>query len=278
MSAERLRRTFWMPTAVGASVSLVTVALGVRQVYPIITFGLAGFVLATILEEFRKGVSARRRISGRSPARALLDLFARNGRRYGGYVVHAGIVVIAVALAISGSWKTDREVTLRKGERIEIGEYTVQLEDVWGREEAQRFVVGATFKTWRGDRYLGEQQPRMNYYQASEQPIGTPAVVTSLTKDLYLTLMAFDGEAGEHATIRVIVNPAVAWLWIGGLIVGFGALIAIWPHGRSSYRPELALSLTADLTADLDVEASPGTDAGATEEGREQVATRGIEG
>lgn len=278
MSAERLRRTFWMPTAVGAGVSLVTVALGVRQVYPIITFGLAGFVLATILEEFRKGVSARRRISGGSPVRALLDLFARNGRRYGGYVVHTGIVAIAVALAISGTWKTEREVTLRKGEQVKIAEYTVQFEDVWGREESQRFVVGVTLKTWRGDRYLGEQQPRMNFYQSSQQPIASPAVVTSLTKDLYLTLMAFDSEEREHATIRVIVNPAVAWLWIGGLIVGIGALIAIWPHGRSTYRPELALSLTADLTASPDAEAGPGTDTGATEEEQEQVATRGLEG
>jgi cytochrome c-type biogenesis protein CcmF len=277
MSAESMRRTFWMPTAVGAVFSLLTVALGVRRPYVILTFGLAGFVLTTIFEEFRKGISARRRISGRSPARALLDLFGRSGRRYGGYVVHVGIVVIAVALAISGSWKTEREVTLRKGEPVEIGEYTVQLEDVWGREEPQRFVVGATFKAWRGDRYLGEQQPRMNYYPSSQQPIATPAVATSLTKDLYLTLMAFDAEAREHATIRAIINPAVAWLWIGGFIVGFGALIAIWPRGRSKYRPELALDLAADLTAGLDVEAGPGTEPGATEEEREQVATHGIE-
>ncbi|MEE8176215.1 MAG: hypothetical protein V3T97_06355, partial [Gemmatimonadota bacterium] len=77
---------------------------------------------------------------------------------------------------------------------------------------------------------------------------------------------------------RVIVNPAVAWLWIGGLIVGIGALIAIWPHGRSTYRPELALGLTADLAAGPDAEAGPGSDTGATEEEQEQVATRGLEG
>ena len=244
----KLRRAFWLPVAIGAGVVIAALLLGVRRIYPLVTFGFAGFVLGTIAEEVRKGISARRRISGRPTALAFLDLFTRNGRRYGGYVVHAGVVVIAVGLAISGSWKTEREVTLRRGEKLEIAEYTVQFDEVWGREEPQRFVVGGTFQAWKGDRPLGEQQPRMNFYPTSEQPIATPAVESSLSKDLYLTLMAFDRENGEHATIRAIVNPAVAWLWIGALIVGIGALIAIWPHGRTSYRPEVASGLVAAET------------------------------
>ena len=241
---EKLRRTFTIPAAFGALVLLVALGLGVRRAYPLITFAFAGFVFGTIGEEFRKGVSARRRISGRASALAFIDLLTRNGRRYGGYVVHAGIVVIAVGLAISGTWKFEREVTLRRGEQLAIDEYTVQFDEVWGREEPQRFVVGGTFQVWRDQRHLGAKQPRMNYYPTSQQPIATPAVFTSLTKDLYLTLMAFDNDGGEHATVRVIVNPAVAWLWIGGLIVGIGALIAIWPHRRRAPRPALASSLT----------------------------------
>jgi cytochrome c-type biogenesis protein CcmF len=240
---EKLRRTFTVPVILGIAVLLLALALGVRRVYPLVTFAFAGFVLGTIGEEFRKGVSARRRIAGRAPVLAFLDLLTRNGRRYGGYVVHTGIVVIAAGLAISGSWKTEREVTLRRGEQLEMDEYTVQFDEVWGREEPQRFVVGATFQVWRGERYLGEKQPRMNYYPTSQQPIATPAVFTSVSKDLYLTLMAFDNDGGEHATVRVIVNPAVAWLWIGGLIVGIGALIAIWPHRRRAPPPALSADL-----------------------------------
>jgi len=242
--------------------------LGVRRVYPLVTFGFAGFVLATIVEEFRKGVSARRRISGRPPALAFLDLLTRNGRRYGGYVVHTGIVVIAVGLAISGSWKFEREVTLRRGEQVEVGEYRLQFDEIFTREEPQRFVVGGNFQAWKGDRYLGVQQPRLNYYPTSQQPIATPAVESSLSKDLYLTLMAFEPEKGEHATVRAIVNPAVAWLWIGGLIVGIGALIAIWPHGRPAYLPELAAELAGtDVAAD-----SLTTAASEAELGEEAVA------
>ncbi len=265
-TAEKLKRSFWLPTAVGVAVVAVIFLLGVRRVYPLVTFGFAGFVFTTIVEEFRKGVSARRRISGRPPALAFLDLLTRNGRRYGGYVVHTGIVVIAVGLAISGAWKYERQVTLRQGEQLEIGEYRLQFDEIFTREEAQRFVVGGTFKAWKGDRYLGVQQPRLNYYPTSQQPIATPAVETSLSKDFYLTLMAFDSENGEHATVRVIVNPAVAWLWIGGLIVGIGALIAIWPHGRPVYLPELAADLAGAAVAADSLLIDDGGDAGRGEE------------
>ena len=191
----------------------------------------------------RRGISARRRISGASPGRAFLDLLWRNGRRYGGYTVHLGIVVIIVALAISGSWKSEREQTLRKGETLTIGRYSVQLEEVWGRQEPQRVVVGATFAISRDGRSVGQMEPKMNYYPTSDQPISTPAVRSTLREDLYLTLMAFDSEQGEHATVRAIVNPAVPWLWIGGFIVLLGGMVAIRPTGsrhRLSAEPEEA--------------------------------------
>ncbi len=231
-SAERLKRTFLAPAAVGALVLLAALLLGVRRPIPLLTFALAGFVSLTIVEEFRKGVAARRSIGGGSAPRALWDLLRRNGPRYGGYVVHAGVVVIAVALTISATWKFEREATLRPGERLVIGEHQVELVELWGREEPHRFVVGTTLRVWRDDRPLGEQRPRLNYYPTQQQPIATPAVAASLSRDLYLTLMAFETQRGEHATIRAIVNPAVSWLWIGGMIIGIGSVIAIWPQRR----------------------------------------------
>ncbi len=232
-TGERLRRVFRWPIALGIVAPLVALALGVRKPYPLITLALAGFVATTIVEEFRRGLVARRRISGRSHLGAFLDLFVRNGRRYGGYVVHTGVVLIALALSISGTWKTEREATLRPGERLQIEEYEIEFRELFGREEPQRFVAGGTFITYRNGREMSEEQPRLNFYTNSQQPIATPVVVSSLTKDLYLTLMAFDS-AENHATVRVIVNPAVAWLWIGGAIIGLGAVIAVWPRRRTA--------------------------------------------
>ncbi|MFQ5690975.1 MAG: heme lyase CcmF/NrfE family subunit [Gemmatimonadota bacterium] len=249
-SPGRLRRTFWLPVGVGVAIAGVALGLGVRRFYPVLTFGLAGFVFATIGEEFRKGMAARRQLAGRSVVGALLDLFGRNGRRYGGYVVHAGVAIMAVGIAISGAWKFEREATLKPGEQLTLGNYRIEFERVWGQEEPRRFVVGSTFLAWKGERSLGEMQPRLNYYKSSKQPIATPAVHAALDKDLYLTLMAFD-QQGKHATVRAIVNPAVSWLWIGGMIVGLGAVIAIWPRRRK------AVVLTASLPAEPEVDAEP---------------------
>ncbi len=241
---EVLRKRFAVPTLVGLAVIIGSFALGVRQVYPLLTFGLAGFVATTIVDEFRKGMEARRRVSGARGPKALWELLMKNRRRYGGYVVHLGIVVIVVAISVSRTWRFEREVTLNRGEIARVGDYEVRLEEVWREEQPQRFVVGSTFTVLLDGEPSGRMEPRMNFYPNADQPIATPAVRSAPGEDLYLTLLAFDREAGSHATLRVIVNPGVPWLWIGGLIVGLGAVLAIWPRpgrkGRSVALPHRA--------------------------------------
>jgi cytochrome c-type biogenesis protein CcmF len=241
-SPEKLRKTFVVPTLAGVASAAIAFALGLRSFWPLLTIGFAGFVMATIVEEFRKGISARKRIAGVSTPVAFGQILTRNNRRYGGYVVHAGIVVIIVALALSGTGRTEREVTLNQGEHMLLGDYVIQYDEVWGEQEAQRFVVGSTFTIFREGEELGQMQPRMNYYTGSQQPIATPAVRSSLKEDLYLTLMAFDQERGGYATVRAIVNPAVPWLWIGGMIVALGGILAVAPQ-RKAGRPVVATSL-----------------------------------
>jgi cytochrome c-type biogenesis protein CcmF len=240
-TADKLRRSFWLPSLTGVVVLLLALALGVRRIYPLLTFAFAGFVLTTIVEEFRKGVAARRRISGVSTPRALAQILTRNSRRYGGYIVHTGIVIVIVALAISGSWRFEREVTLQKGEAMLLGDYGVRFDEVWAREEEQRFVVGSGFTIFHRGEEVGTLHPRLNYYPNSQQPIGTPAVRSTLKEDLYLTLMAFDSEEGSSATVRAIVNPGVPWLWIGGMIVALGAIMAVAPQ-RGRGRPDVVLT------------------------------------
>lgn len=242
---EQLQRSFAWPAIIGAAAGLGAFALGIGYFLPILTIAFAAFVLTTIAEEFRKGIAARRRIADRSYLGALRDLFARTGQRYGGYVVHVGVIVIALAISVSWTWKTEREMTLRPGERLAIKDYEVELVEVWANEEPHRFVIGATFAAYRDGRGIGEERPRINFYKATGQNIATPAVKSSLTSDLYLTLMAVDPEGGDHATVRAIVNPGIVWLWIGGMIMGVGALIAIWPWGRGRVR-----AAGAELLAD----------------------------
>jgi cytochrome c-type biogenesis protein CcmF len=236
---EKLKQTFLVPVVVGLVSVLAGFALGARSFWPLVTFAFAGFVMATIVEEFRKGIRARRRIAGVSAPVALGQILTRNNRRYGGYVVHVGIVVIIVALALSGTYRFEREVTLREGQLMQLGDYGVVFDELWAEEEPQRFVVGGTFSVFHEGEPKGTLTPRLNYYRNSQQPIGTPAVRSTLKEDLYLTLMAFDQEAGSHATIRAIVNPAVPWLWIGGMIVAIGGILAVMPQ-RGSGRPAVS--------------------------------------
>ncbi len=235
-SMDQIKRSFKWPVLMGVAAAAAVMAFGMRQFLPILTVSFAAFAMTTIVEEFAKGIDARRRIADRSFFGALSDLFVRNGQRYGGYVVHVGVIVVALAISVSWTWKSEREATLRVGERVAVEDYEVEFVEVWGRQEAQRFVIGATFNTYRDGRFLGEEQPRLNIYNNSEAPIATPAVRSSLTSDLYLTLITFDSENQEHATVRAIVNPGIIWLWIGGMIMGLGALVAIWPRGKSRLR------------------------------------------
>jgi cytochrome c-type biogenesis protein CcmF len=120
---------------------------------------------------------------------------------------------------------------------------------------------------------MGEEHPRLNFYRSSQQPIASPAVASSLTKDLYLTLMAFDQEE-NHATVRVIVNPAVAWLWIGGGVMGLGALIAVWPRRRTAVQTSGESLLVAALGSDGGAPTVPEATGSIELEG---VATEGVE-
>jgi cytochrome c-type biogenesis protein CcmF len=247
----KMKRVFLVPVTVGLVSGLFGFVLGTRSIWPLITFTFAGFVMATIVEEFRKGVRARQRIAGVSAPVALDQILTRNNRRYGGYIVHAGIVVIIVALAISGTYRFEREVTLQRGDLMQLGDYGVVFDEVWAEEEDQRFVVGGTFSIFHKGNEAGTMQPSLKYYPNSQQPIGTPAVRSTLKEDLYLTLMAFDQEEGAHATIRAIVNPAVPWLWIGGMIVALGAILAVMPQ-RGSGRPAVsAADIREEESAEL---------------------------
>jgi len=242
---EKMKRTFLVPAVVGLAAGLFGFVLGTRSFWPLVTFTFSGFVTATIVEEFRKGISARRRIAGVSAPVALGQILTRNNRRYGGYIVHAGIVVIIVALALSGTYRFEREVTLRRGELMQLGDYGIMFDELWAEEQEQRFVVGSTFSIFHKGDDAGTMRPRMNYYPNSQQPIATPAVRSTLKEDLYLTLMAFDEAEGSHATVRAIVNPAVPWLWIGGMIVALGAILAVMPQ-RSSGRPAVSAAEIAE--------------------------------
>jgi cytochrome c-type biogenesis protein CcmF len=204
------------------------IGAGARSPYAVLAFTFAGFAAAVNVGEFVTGARARMRAHGESFVTALVRLVSGNRRRYGGYTAHLGIVLVALGVAASGTFKTEREATLKPGETITLAGQTVRLKQVWGREEKQRQVIGATMEVMDGNRVIGTVEPRMNYYPTSQQPVPTPQVRSSLAGDLYLNLMAFR-EDGSNATVKVIWEPLVSWIWAGGFVICIGAIIGMLP-------------------------------------------------
>ncbi|MDQ6830875.1 MAG: heme lyase CcmF/NrfE family subunit [Gemmatimonadota bacterium] len=228
---EELRSQLLPPAVALIVVLVLSIALGVRDVYAVLTFAFAGFALVANGREFWSGTRARMRAHGEMPPVALARLIAGNRHRYGGYVAHIGVICVVVAIAASTTFKTEGEATLKPGGSLVVRGVTVRLDRVWGQEQPQRFVVGADVSLLKGGKIIGALTPRQNFYRTSEQPVPTPSVRSRADADIYINLMAFD-ENGATATLRVLIEPLVAWIWLGGGIVVLGALIAAWPTRR----------------------------------------------
>ena len=190
-----------------------------------------------------------------------------NRRRYGGYTAHIGLITVAVAIAASSTFRYEREATVRRGEGVSLRGFTVVLDRLWGRDEPRRFVIGADLSVQESGRTVGHMTPRLNFYRQSEQPVATPAVRSRPAGDLYVNLMAFERD-GSQATLRVLVEPLVGWIWVGGAVVALGALIAIWPGARAPLRaPRPVVPAAEPLREPLDEDADEGIPAEPAAEG-----------
>lgn len=229
---EQLRRVFIVPTAVALSIVIVALAFGMRDGYGILAFAFAGFALVCNLNEYLIGTRARQRAHGEMFMVALVRLIAGNRRRYGGYIAHIGVITVAVGITASSSFRFEREATLTPGQVMEVkGDLAVRFNSLWGKDEPQREVVGADVAILRSGRVVGGLDPRMNFYRSQEQPVPTPAVRSRPFGDVYINLMAFTPD-GKSATLRVILEPFVGWIWFGGMVIAFGAVVSAWPTTR----------------------------------------------
>jgi cytochrome c-type biogenesis protein CcmF len=233
-SLATLRERFAVPAVVGALVAVAALALGLRDLASLLTLALVAVVGTVMLDEVVRGTRARMRGRGEAPPVATWRLATRNRRRYGGYAVHLGVLVMAVAVAISSGLSTDTTVTVAPGETARIGSYEVRHDRlvVEPLRDDPRVVETRAELTVSGPQ-SGEMATALRDYPNSAAAIATPSVRTSLGEDFYVTLLASDAATGA-VTLHLFVNPLVAWIWIGGAIVGLGAAFAIWPERRAA--------------------------------------------
>ena len=257
-SAQNLQRQFIAPVATGLVVLVVLLAAGVREGWALTAWALSGFVAGTVVQEFWRGIRARRRMHGESLFGALAHLVARNRRRYGGYVVHVGILTYMVAFA-GMAFKVTREVTLAPGQTAELRSpygHTYQLTHLGVSQYNQlnRFVSAASLEVKKDGVGIGrltseKRQHRDSFGRNTFEPSTEVAIRSDLREDLYVV---YAGSVGgtDQATYALTINPLVMWVWLGGVILIAGGLMTMWPGGpmiTSRHRSETQAGYEAPL-------------------------------
>ena len=230
-----------IPASVGALVAGgISVAVGATDFWPLTTFILCGFAGVVTLQELVEPARARAARKGESLLTAFGQYAMRSRPRVAAYTVHLGVVVCAFAIAASGAYKQQIDVSLPEGEAVDVLGYELTYLGHERVTEPHRTSDLANVRVRKGGRDLGVLSPKMNHYASMAQPIGTPAVKSGVTADLYMSLVNFDS---GKASIRVIVEPFVYWLWIGGIVMSIGGAFGFWPTRRR--RQDKAKALAA---------------------------------
>ncbi len=246
-STRNLQRQFVGPVLVTVLVAVAFAALGVRDMYAVMAFALSAFVLATVVQEFSRGIGARHRLHGENYALAFARLVGRNRRRYGGYIVHVGIVIFFVGFA-GNAFKNEMEASLKPGETVTMRspfgyDYTFTHVGVSQYEQLNRYVSAASVEVTRGEKRLGIMtSEKRQYWDSFERPQFQPsteaAIESGLREDIYI-VYAGSVEGTEEAVYRFTLNPLVWWLWFGGVVLVIGGVVTMWPGGGGPTRASL---------------------------------------
>ena len=247
-SMDSLRRNFTLPTIAGIGTGVLLVLLGMRHPYAVLCFAMGAFVFVTIGYEFHRGVRARRAHRGGSYPTALVDLVQRNTRRYGGYIVHIGIVLLFIGFA-GNAFNKDVIADLNRGESTRIGPWSVTLQDLPGGTTPVYDWLGAQVLLSKHDEPVGIFQPRRQFDKATGQATSEVRRHATFQEDIYLVFsgMTEDG----RATVHVYRNPLVRWVWLGGFVMFLGTVLTLIPN-RSPTRRAAATSSAAPQGAVLE--------------------------
>jgi cytochrome c-type biogenesis protein CcmF len=224
-----LRRAFLWPGVTLVASFAGCVASGAGGPYAWMSLSLSAFVLATVVQEFWRGAHGRAASTGEGFGLALVNLTRRNKRRYGGYVVHVGIVLMAVGITGSGGFQSEAEATLRPGGAVAIGPYRLLFEDIDTATTRGVDIVSANLLVFEGDQPRFRMVPQRHLHPRQQDPTTEVAIWSGLRHDLYVVLAGWNDDGSNVATFKIFINPLVKWIWIGGFVMLLGSLICLIP-------------------------------------------------
>ncbi|MHB1482391.1 MAG: heme lyase CcmF/NrfE family subunit, partial [Bellilinea sp.] len=229
-TVKTLGKALWKPLIASIVVLIAVVALGVSHWAALLGFWLCAFVASITLYEYYRGVAARHRRTGENLLAALWNLAGRNRRRYGGYIIHLGVVLMALGIIGIELFQTETQGTIPPGGTIALGDYAMTFDtlDIFDTTDG-RNVARAVVSVERDGKFLGELYPRRDYYYDSQQPMTIPGVRSTMEDDFYVLLVDWEPISSTGVTFKIYHNPLVNWLWVGGIIFILGTLVAAWP-------------------------------------------------
>jgi cytochrome c-type biogenesis protein CcmF len=245
-SVENLLRNFLLPSILAVVVAAALYLLGLRPVLAVLAFAALAFAAGTILLEFYRGVRARHR-HGDGYLVAVPRLVWRHRPRYGGYIVHLGVILLALGIIGSQMFSTTAEATLAPGESMQIRDYTLTFNGLEATSSLESAKVTGTLDVARGDKHIGTIESSKRVEGLAQQPVTDVGIRSTPREDLYVILAGLTDDLSE-ATFKVFVNPLIMWIWVGGGVLVAGTLIAFWPDAREESRvPERRLRPVSEM-------------------------------
>ena len=242
-----LQRALLVPGIVALATVAVLLAVGIRQPYAVVGFGLCALVTASIVSEWVRGTVARRRSVGDNPAVGFVRLILANRPRYGGYVVHLAVVMVALGVVGQSFYGLQRDVALMPGESVTVQDYTLEYVDTTALAFADRTEFRTTVEVYRDGELLETMHPQRTFHPAFNMASTRAAIRSTPVEDFYVV----PSENREDGAVgfRILVNPLVWWMWVAGPVMVFGTLIALWPS-RAPARRSVAVASPVTGAAD----------------------------
>lgn len=227
---KTLGKAIWKPFIVSLAVVVLAFALGVTAPIALLAFWLCGFVASITLYEYGRAVWARHCATREILPVALWRLAGKNRRRYGGYIIHLGVVLMALGVIGINMFQTQTQGTIAQGESLALGSYTITYKDFaqWDTND-NRNVARAVLAVSKNGQPVGEVYPRRDFFYESQQPMTIPGMRSTFQDDLYVVLVDWQSISSGGATFKIFHNPLVSWLWTGAFVFILGMLVAAWP-------------------------------------------------
>jgi cytochrome c-type biogenesis protein CcmF len=226
-------KAIWKALAASLIIPIVLLATGMRSFGAILGFWLIALVVCVTGNEYIREVRARQHSTGENFISAFLHLTIKNRRRYGGYIIHLGVVLMGLGVIGINMFQTQTQATLAPGQSIQLSGYSFTYKSltVFDTDEG-RNIARAVMDVSQNGKQLAELYPRRDYYYDSQQPMTIPGLRSTFEDDLYVILVDWQPISTQQATFKVFRNPLVAWLWLGSLVLILGSIIAVWPNSE----------------------------------------------